>query len=198
MHARAKVQTEALRAPSGATSPASPVSKPAASSPTAPSVGAGRPAPRLTCASRRPRGPGNGCICHSGGDGRAPRQPSSIGPSCAPPRPPAAASLASASVPMTIGGVCAILAHHSPSFADASGLSREQSAVLSAACDKGSGKAKRAGQEGTAGALMVPHPSSWLARARAGRSPAADEGRSRPLSPRPALEASWMAPTTAG
>ena len=107
-----------------------------------------------------------GCSC-----GRPTRRPSSTRPSCALPQPPPAASSTAASIPATIGLICAILAHLARLLAHAIGLWREQLAALSAASERRSGNATQAGKEGSAGMLMLRHPSRWLARAMAGRSP---------------------------
>jgi hypothetical protein len=47
----------------------------------------------------------------------------------------------------------------------------EQSTALSAASERGFRHAKQARKEGPLGMLMLRHPSRWLARAMAGRSP---------------------------
>ena len=72
-----------------------------------------------------------------------------------------------------LGMICAILEQQAPPLADAAGLWREQSAELSAACGRGSGKAKRRGKEGHAGTQRAAEPSSRPAGARNGRSPCA-------------------------
>jgi hypothetical protein len=77
-----------------------------------------------------------------------------------------------------MGMVWAILAHQARPLTDAMGLWREQSAALSAACERRSGYAKFVGKERPAGMLMAPEPSSWLAGARDGCSPASGNRKS--------------------
>ena len=100
-------------------------------------------------------------------------------------------SLAVASLLATIGMICASLAHLPAPLADAAGLWREQSTVLSDVCGRGSGDSKRGGKERRPDVLKVVEPSSGLAGARDGRSPWAGDRNSRPYSPRAALDASW-------
>ena len=118
----------------------------------------------------RPRGPGGGRIPAGGGGGRAPRQPSSIGPSCAPPAPPRAASLAATSVVVMVGDVCAISGEKTASFAVDIDLWRSSQKRYQMACETRSANAKRAGKEGLADVLVVAEPSSRLAGARDGNS----------------------------
>ena len=157
--------------------------------PSGPPVGPGRATLHLSRASGQLLGPSSGRDPPGGGYGRPTRRPSSIGPSCASPQPPAAASLAAASVMVMIGNVCAFSGEKATSFPTETCLSRDQSAAPSAAHGRRPGDAKRAGKEARAGVLMAAKPSSWLAGARIGRSPMSDEWKRRPLCPRSALEA---------
>jgi|TARA_B110000046_G_C12715752_1_gene282479 hypothetical protein len=72
-------------------------------------------------------------------------------------------------------------------------LWREQSTGHTDERGRGSGDAKRAGKEGLADVLVVAEPSSWLAGAKDGLLPGADDRISRRNSPPAALVASWMA-----
>ena len=75
---------------------------------TGSSVGVVRPALHLSRASEQLLGPSSGRNCLGGGYDRPTRRPWSIGPSCSPPTLPTAASLATTSVVVMIGNVCAV------------------------------------------------------------------------------------------
>ena len=75
---------------------------------TMPSVGMERATLHLSRASEQLLGPSSGRNRLGGGCGRPTRRPSSIGPSCSPPTLPTAASLATTSVVVMIGNVCAV------------------------------------------------------------------------------------------
>ena len=138
---------------------------------TSSSVGVRRPALKLPRASQRPVGP-------SGGRKR-------IG--CAPAADPTA-TLVNATVmhdatasSHRVSGCGLDASHHridlSPlgPYGKAAGPCHrsveEQSIALSAASERGFRHAKQARKEGPLGMLMLRHPSRWLARAMAGRSP---------------------------
>ena len=99
--------------------------------------------------------------------------PSSTRPSCTTPRPPATASPAAASTPTTMGLICALLALLARLLAHVIGLwrSSRQRCQPRPRRERGFRHAKQARKEGALGMLMLRHPSRWLARAMAGRSP---------------------------
>ena len=95
-----------------------------------------------------------------GGSGRAPRQPSSIGPPCASPAPPRAASSAGISVVVIVGNVCVISGDQRASLATDIDLWRCIQKLYQRACERGSGEAKRSINEGfIAGVRKVWDPS---------------------------------------
>jgi hypothetical protein len=89
---------------------------------TSPSVWTERPALQLPRASKLLQGPRGGRHRLGCGHGRPRRRPTSLGPSCAIPWPPATASLTVASLEASIGDMCAILDHLVMTLVGAMGL----------------------------------------------------------------------------
>ena len=105
VRARTKVGSEVQRAPSDAKSLVSPMAQPPVLLPSAPPMGAGRPALPLPWASKLPLGPSGGWYCERRLPRQSTRRCSRIEPPCTPPEPPNAASLATTSVVVMVGDV---------------------------------------------------------------------------------------------
>ena len=120
---------------------------------TGSSVGVVRPALHLSRASEQLLGPSSGRNRLGGGYDRPTRRPSSIGPSCSPPTLPTAASLATTSVVVMIGSVCAVSGSQTALFAVDIDLWRSSQKRYQRACGTRSGEAKRAGKEARASVL---------------------------------------------
>ena len=96
------------------------------------------------------------------------------GPPCASRETPAAAAFAAASVPATIGMICAVSAMENASLATDIDLWRCSQKRHQQACERRSADAKRAGKEWRAGVLKVAEPSGYLRRAMELRLTGAD------------------------
>jgi len=151
---------------------------------TGSSVGVVRPALCLSRASEQLLGPSSGRNRLGGGCGRPTRRPSSIGPSCASPTPPNTAVLATTSVEVMVGDVCAVSGAQAASFAVALDLWRSSQKRYQRACERGSAEAMREGQVCREGVLKVAVPSSELRRAMGRRLTGADDGKIHPQAPR--------------
>ena len=149
-----------------AADPWPPSALPAVLPSTGSSVGVVRPALCLSRASKQLLGPSSGRNRLGGGCGRPTRRPSSIGPSCASPTPPNTAVLATTSVEVMVGDVCAVSGAQAASFAVALDLWRSSQKRYQRACERGSAEAMREGQVCREGVLKVVEPSSGLRRAK--------------------------------
>ena len=98
--------------------------------------------------------------------------------------PPNAAVLATTSVVVMIGDVCAVSGSQTASFAIDIDLWRSSHTRYQRACDRGSAEAMRAGQVCREGVLKVAEPSSKLRRAMGRRLTGADDGAVHPPAPR--------------
>ena len=112
------------------------------------------------------------------------RRCSRIEPRCSPPEPPNAASLATTSVVVMVGDVCAVSGGQTASFAIDIDLWRSSQKRYQRACERGSAEAMREGKVCREGVLKVAEPSSELRRAMGRRLTGADDGKSHPQAPR--------------
>ena len=147
VRARTKVGSEVQRAPSGAKSLVSPMAQPPVLLPSAPPMRAGRPALPLPWASKLPLGPRGGRYCERRLPRQSVRRCSRIEQRFSPPMPPNAASLATTSVVVMVGDVCAVSGSQTASFAIDIDLWRSSQKRYQHACERGSAEAMRAGKE---------------------------------------------------
>ena len=152
--------------------------------PTVPPVGAGRPALPLLWASQQPVGAGGGRYCERRLPRQSARRCSRIEPPCAPPEPPDAGILATTSMVVMVGDVCAVSGGQTAPLTTDIDLQRDHATALSEACERGSAEAMRAGKVCREGVLKVAGPSSKLRRAMGRRLTGADDGQSHPKAPR--------------